>query len=79
VILDEQNLTVCEDIHVVDMDNVDREYDLVNADLISVITVKDINGDQDMTGKLNYLFKNYYLIQEQEDLINKITFITIMN
>jgi hypothetical protein len=58
VILDEQNLTVCEDIHVVDMDNVDRGYDLVNADLISVITVKDINGDQDMTGKLNYLFKN---------------------
>jgi hypothetical protein len=45
VILDEQNLTVCEDIHVVDMDNVDRGYDFVNADLISVITVKDINGD----------------------------------
>jgi hypothetical protein len=40
------------------MDNVDRGYDLVNADLNSAITVKDINGDQDMTGKLNYLFKN---------------------
>lgn len=73
MITDEQHLTVCEDIHVDDnMGNEDKALDIIIPDLNSAMTVKDINGDQDiMTGKLNYLLKNNKLIQEQEDLINK--------
>jgi len=63
MITDEQNLTVCEDIHVDDnMGNEDKALDIIIPDLNSAMTVKDINGDQDMTGKLNYLLKNNKLI-----------------
>jgi len=58
MIKDEQHLTVCEDIHVDNMGNEDKALDIIVPDLNSTITVKDTNGDQDMTGKLNYLLKN---------------------
>ncbi|XP_022182078.1 uncharacterized protein LOC111041932 [Myzus persicae] len=49
MITDEQHLTVCEDIHVDDnMGNEDKALDIIIPDLNSAMTVKDINGDQDI-------------------------------
>lgn len=55
MIIDEQNVTVMDDIHVIDMENEDKGSDIIIPDLNSSITIKDINGDYNMSGKLCFI------------------------
>ena len=60
MIIEGQNLTALEDINAMEMENENKEPDIIIPvpDLNSSMATKDINGDHDISGKLYYLFKS---------------------
>lgn len=60
MIIEGQNLTALEDINAMEMENENKEPDIIIPvpDLNSSMATNNINGDHDISGKLYYLFKS---------------------
>ena len=61
MITEGQNLTTMEDINAMEIENENKESNIIIPvpELNSSMTTKDINGDHDISGKLYFLFKSY--------------------